>query len=308
MAASVGWKPEREIEIIAGTPPGGGTDRSARALLRAIEASRLVDVPAKVVNIAGEGGRKAWRHIAGRVGDPNVIGINAPSHATDVLMGALKREDIRNTPLAILYNEYLAFIARPGSAFDSGVKFLDRLSADAANVTIALSTSLGNPNHIAVAKVMRHAGASVTAPKIRVFDSARDVVADIIAGNADVGVITAASTVPELQSEEVCAIAVSAAERLPGVFASAPTWKEQGIDCVIGAWRGAGAAAGLTEDQIDYWRSVLSKAVTTKEWKEEAERFFWTDMYTDGEKLSAYLKQEYSEMEEILGALGLVKK
>ena len=27
------WQPEREIEIIAGTPPGGGLDRSARALV-----------------------------------------------------------------------------------------------------------------------------------------------------------------------------------------------------------------------------------------------------------------------------------
>jgi putative tricarboxylic transport membrane protein len=54
------WKPERPIEIVAGTPPGGGLDRSARALQNAIIANGLLDVPVRVVNVGGEGGRKAW--------------------------------------------------------------------------------------------------------------------------------------------------------------------------------------------------------------------------------------------------------
>jgi putative tricarboxylic transport membrane protein len=302
-----GWKPAGAVEIIAGTPPGGGTDRSARTLLKSIEANKLMDVPAKVVNIAGDGGRKAWVHIAGRTGDANLIGINSPNNVTDVLTGIVKAETIKNVPIAILYNEYLVFITRSDSIFTSSAEFLNRLKADASKVTISLSTSLGNPNHIAVAKVIKHAGVPVTAPQIRVFDSARDVVADIVAGNADVGVITAASTVPELVAGQVRAIAMSSPQRLKGVFSSCPTWKEQGVDCDVGAWRGAAGAVGITPDQIKYWEGVLSKAVVTKEWNEEADRYFWTEMYLDGDKLKAYLKQEHADMTEILSALGLLK-
>jgi putative tricarboxylic transport membrane protein len=304
---TTGWKPTDGVEIIAGTPPGGGTDRSARALLKAIEANKLVDVPVEVVNIAGDGGRKAWAHIAGREGDPNLIGINSPNNATDVLTGITKADTIKSVPIAILYNEYLVFISRSDSTVVSGAEFVKRLKTNAEGVTISLSTSLGNPNHIALAKVIKHAGVPVTAPKIRVFDSARDVVADIVAGNADVGVITAASVVPELQANQVRAIALSSPMRLSGVFARVPTWKEQGVDCDVGAWRGAAAAVGITPEQIKYWQGVLSKAVTTKEWKEEADRFSWTDMYIDGDQLTAYLKKEYAEFEDILGALGLLK-
>jgi putative tricarboxylic transport membrane protein len=304
---TTGWKPKDGVEIIAGTPPGGGTDRSARALLKAIEANKLMDVPAKVVNIAGAGGQKAWMHIAGRAGDANLIGINAPSNVTDVLTGNIDADAIRNKPIAILYNEYLAFISRSDSPITTGTEFVKRLAANAAGMTLSLSTSLGNPNHISLAKVIRHAGAPVKAPRIRIFDSARDVVADIIAGHSEVGIITAASTVPELKSGEVRAISVSSPERLHGVFASTPTWKEQGVDSVVGAWRGAAGAADITGDQIEYWQGVLSKAVATKEWKEEADKYFWTDMYTEGDKLAAYLKQEYAEMKDILGALGLLK-
>ena len=69
------WQPEREIEIVAGTPPGGGLDRSARALLKALTANGLIEVPIKVVNVGGEGGRKAWRHVEQYARDGHVIGI-----------------------------------------------------------------------------------------------------------------------------------------------------------------------------------------------------------------------------------------
>ena len=75
------WMPERAIEIVAGTPPGGGLDRSARALLHSIESNGLVDVPVRVVNVGGDGGRKAWVHMDTRSGDGHVISISSPNMA-----------------------------------------------------------------------------------------------------------------------------------------------------------------------------------------------------------------------------------
>lgn len=300
------WRPDRGIEIIASTPPGGGTDRSARALLTAIGAHRLLGVPAQIVNIAGDGGRRAWMHIAGCGGDSHVIGISSPNNVTDVLTGIVTADQIRSVPVAILYTEYMAFIAGAGSAVTTGADFVKRLSAAPQDVTISLSTSLGNPNHIAAAKVIRHAGVPVTAPAIRVFDSARDVVADIAGGHADIGVITAASAVPELETAKVRAIAISSPGRLAGVYSATPTWREQGVDCVIGAWRGVAAPAGVTAAQIAFWQDVLSQAVGTKEWQAALAAHFWTDMYLDGDALADYLKQERDEMTTMLGALGLL--
>ena len=144
------WAPHRALEIVAGTPPGGGLDRTARALTRAIEANRLADVPVRVVNVAGDGGRKAWVHIDDHGGDPHMVGITSPNLASDFMMGATTSDPGRFTPLAILYTEYIAFVARPGAAPGSAADLVERLSRDAARVTVALSTSLGNPNHIAL--------------------------------------------------------------------------------------------------------------------------------------------------------------
>lgn len=301
------WRPQREVEIVAGTPPGGGLDRTARALARAIESQRLIEVPVKVVNIPGDGARKAWGYVERHAGDPHVLSIGSPNLTTDHLVGIAAFDHSAFTPLAILYTEYIAFVVRADSAIESGSDLLQRLGVDAASVTVALSTALGNPNHIALAKVIRHARGDVKAPKIRVFDSALDAVADVVAGNAEVAAITAASAVTELAAGTVRALAVSAPTRLSGLYEQTPTWVEQSVDCVIGAWRGVSGARGLTAAQIAFWEGVFAAAIATAEWKAALARHYWTGMYLDGPRLREYLLREDTEMGNLLGELGLLK-
>jgi putative tricarboxylic transport membrane protein len=300
------WKPEREIEIIAGTPPGGGLDRTARALLGAIATNRLLDVPVKVVNVGGDGGRKAWVHVARYDGDGHVVGISSPNMAADYLTGVTTSNPERFSPLAILYSEYIAFVVRADGAIRDGGELLRRLAQDAAAVKIALSTSLGNSNHVAVAKVIRHAGGDTRAPAIRVFDTALDAVADVVAGHADVGAITAASAVSELDAGRLKTIGLSAPARLGGAYAVAPTWSEQGVDCVIGSWRGVSGPPGLAPAQIAFWQATLAAATRSAEWRSDLARHFWTEMYLDAAELRDHLRRERSDMRAMLSELGLL--
>lgn len=301
------WRPERGIEIVAGTPPGGGLDRSARALAAALEQGRLLEVPVKVVNISGDSSRKAWLHLGERPADPHVLCISSSNLATDHLLGAVRyRHETDFTPLAILYTEYIAFVARSDSSIASARDLLDRFATDAGSVTVALSTALGNPNHIALAKAIRHAGGDVKAPVVRVFGSALDAVADVTAGKADVAAVTAASPVPELESGTMRALAVSAPRRLGGIFASTPTWRELAVDCVIGAWRGASGARGLAGEQVSFWETTLKAACATAAWQSELSRHYWTAAYLEGQALRAELARETVEMHSMLAELGLL--
>jgi len=302
------WRPEREIEIIAGTPPGGGLDRSARALASALEAGRILDVPVKVTNVAGDGSRRAWVHLQGRAGDPHVLCVSSSNLATDHLLGATAyHHETDFTPLAILYTEYIAFVVRADSPLRSAADLSQRFATAAGEVTVALSTALGNPNHIALAKVVRHAGGDVKAPMVRVFGSALDAVADVVDRKSDVAAVTAASPVPELESGSMRALAVSAPERLAGLYASTPTWNELSVDCVIGAWRGISGAGGLASAQIRFWQQALGAAVATNEWQSSLARYYWTAAWLDGTALHDYLKREYEEMRADLRELRLLK-
>jgi len=301
------WQPEHEVEIVAGTPPGGGLDRTARALAAALEAARVIEVPLKVRNIGGDGSRKAWVHMNERRGDPHVLCVSSSNQATDHLLGASPlRHESDFTPLAILYTEYISFVVAAGSALGSAADLLQRLATDARSVTVALSTALGNPNHIALARVARHAGADVKAPAVRVFGSALDAVADVLGGHADVAAVTAASPAPELESGAMRALAVSAPHRLTGLYASTPTWHELSVDCVIGAWRGISGARDLARPQALFWQKTLAAAVATGEWQASLARHYWTEAWLDGPDLLDYLRREYEEMRAALRALALL--
>jgi putative tricarboxylic transport membrane protein len=296
------WRPARALQLIAGTPPGGGLDRVARALASAIVQSGVVEVPVEVVNVPGDGARRAWTHFVDKhAGDGHVLGISSPNLTTDYLAGVSDFEHSRYTPIATLITEYIAFAVRADCTLD----LLDRLGG--GTVTVALSTSLGNPNHVALAKLTRHAGGDVNAPVVRVFDTALDAVADVIAGKADVCAVTAASVLSELKSGRLRVIGITAPARLSGAFADAPTWKEQGADCVIGAWRGATGPAGLGAAEISFWQNLLKSAVAQPVWADELSRLSWSPLFQAGPALDGYLAKERAEFVAVLGDLGLLQ-
>lgn len=296
------WKPERAIDILAGTPPGGGLDRTARTLGAALAA------PSNVINVPGDGARKVWQSVDAREGDPHLLCISSPNLTTDFLAGITAFSHDSYTPLAILYNEYIAFVTRSDSSYRSAGDLLKRLRDAAGNVTVALSTAAGNPNHIALAQVIRHAGADVRAPAIRVFDSALDAVADVVAGNADIAAVTAASAVTELGSGVCRALAVSSPARLGGLYAHTPAWLELGVPCTLGAWRGVHGARGLAPEHIAYWESALADATRAATWMPQLERHYWTPMLVSGPALRTHLAHEHDEMRAALLALGFIKQ
>jgi putative tricarboxylic transport membrane protein len=303
------WQPERSVKIVAGTPPGGGLDRVARALEKAIAATRLCSAPIEIVNVPGGGARKAWTDYIDRYpADGHVIGISSPNLTTDYLVGAASFEHSKYVPIATLVTEYIAFAVRSDSPLTSGADFLRRLGSDPASLKVALSTALGNPNHIALAKLTRQSGGDVNAPVIRVFDSALAAVADVVGGTADICAVTAASVLAELAAGRLRVLGISAPERLSGAFTATPTWQEQKADCIVGAWRGVTGPAGLPADQVAYWQLLLRAATEQPVWRDELERLSWSPMYRDGAALRAHLDEERAEFVAVLGELGLLKQ
>jgi len=305
---SIGWKPSRAVQLVAGTPPGGGLDRVARALAQALEDARVLDVPVEVLNVPGDGARRAWTEVIDRHGgDAHVLGISSPNLTTDYLVGVASFEHRKYTPIATLVNEYIAFAAASGSDLKSGADLLARLRNAPRQVTVALSTALGNPNHVALAKLARHAQADVSALKVRVFDSAVDAVADVVQGNAHVCAVTAATVLKELAAGNLRVLTISSPQRLDGALASAPTWAEQGVDCVIGAWRGVSGPAGLTPEQVKFWADCMRAAAQQESWRAQLRAMHWSPMLQTGPALSEFLAQERAEFVSVLGDLDLLK-
>jgi putative tricarboxylic transport membrane protein len=298
------WRPQRDIELVAGTPAGGGQDRPARVLIDLLKD--LVGVPLALTNIAGRGGGNAWDYLAQHPGDPHILAINSPTIITNRLLGESTLDFTALTPLANLYTEYLVFVARPNAAPQTAQQLITQLGNDPGGIRIAFATAIGNMNHMALAKITRQAGGDVAALRTEVFDSARYAVGHVVEGHADLAVITATSAVPELDAGVLRAIAVSAPARMSGPFAQVPTWGELGIDCVVGTWRGVIGTSGLTAPQIAFWESALLTAVRGEAWRAELARHHWVDTYLGAAATRDFLEAERGAMRSALDALGLL--
>lgn len=306
-APRTAWRPRSEVEIIVGTPPGGGQDRPARALMRVLESEELIDVPMRLVNIPGKGGGNAWDALRRRAGDPHVLSVSAAPLITNKLTGVSDFDHAALTPIATLYTEYLAFVARSDSSLRSGADLLGRLATAAGELTIAIATAIGTTNHVALGQIVRHLGGEPKALKLRVFESALDAVADVVEGHSDAGAVSAVSAVKALRAGTLRALSVSSPARMGGWFAEVPTWAEQSVPCVIGQWRGVIGAPGMPEEPAFYWEQALAAAVAAPAWAAGLDENYWTGTFNAGAETRAFLDSERVLLGRMLRELGLTR-
>lgn len=304
--SSRAWRPTREVELIVGTPPGGGQDRPARTLARIMTEAGIVNVPMKITNIAGKGGGNAWDALRARTADPHVLSISASPLLNNRILGVSDFDHEGCTPVANLYTEYLAFIVRADSPLNHARELLDKLAADPAALPVALATAVGSTNHLAAGKIVQHLGGDPRKLQLRVFDSALFAVDDILAGNAPLGVISSVSARKALTEGKARVLAVSSPMRLAGAFANAPTWQELAVPCVMGQWRGVIGAPGIAAAEVAYWEQAFAAGIARAEWKAELAANSWSDQYLTGAALREFMDAERTLAADLLQALGLV--
>jgi len=56
-AGAQGWSPQKNVEIVVGSAPGGSNDKTARSVERALLNNKLLNVSITVVNKPGGGSR-----------------------------------------------------------------------------------------------------------------------------------------------------------------------------------------------------------------------------------------------------------
>lgn len=302
-AAHPRWKPGRPIEIIAGTPPGGGQDRAARAIAAALE--EVLDLQVSVSNTPGRGGGNGWDRLATHRGDQHIVSISSATLLTNRLTGVadLAYDDL--SQLALLCTEFIAFAVPAESQLVSPLDLLEVLSAPNPPA-VSLAVARGNVNHIALSFLCRHVGVNPRDVEVRVFDSARHAIADSLERANGIAAVSAASLLPEAETGSLRLLATSAPHRLGHPFRDISTWTELGVDCSIGTWRGLVGPPSLSEESLQLWDHTIGAAVATLSWQRSLSNHNWIDSYLSGAETRRFMQDEERHMQDGLGSLGLL--
>ena len=304
--AQTAWKPERPVELIAMNAPGGGSDRTLRIMSKIMQQTQLVPVAVNVVNKPGGGGTVAYNYLNTHPGDAHFLQLASKSLLTNHIAGS-GPSYTEFTPIAFLFGEYIAVTVKPDSPLKSARDIVERLKKDSGSLTFGIATSLGNPNHQAVATALRDAGIDIRKLKNVIFPSGGAASTAMMGGHVDVVPITAGFAAQMARQGQVRVLAVTSPARLTDVLANVPTWREQGYDVIVSNWRSMVGPRGMTEAQVSYWEQAFRRFVESDEWKKELETNFWASEYMRSAETRKYMDQDNVQVRSFLVELGLAK-
>jgi len=308
MAASAqAWSPQKNVEIVAGSAPGGSNDNTARTMERVLLAHKLVPTTVTVVNRPGGGGSIAYTYVSQRPGDAHYLYIASSGMLSNHIVGASSLSHADFTPIALLYEDHAVFMVATGSTIKTGAELADRLKKDPRAVVIGFANAYGSSRHMAAALLMRTLGGSPRDLKPVVFKGSAEAITAVLGGHLDVAVAGAVNAIPHVSAGRMRVIGVAAPQRLGGPLAVAPTWREQGVDLVYGNWRAVFAPKSLTPGQLAFWENALRRMAEALEWKADLEKNHWTEHFKTGAALQQELEQDYIWLKTTLVELGLAK-
>jgi putative tricarboxylic transport membrane protein len=260
-----------------------------------------------VVNKPGGSGTIGLNYLNQHAGDAHYLIIATTASISNNIMGLIPYNHTSFTPLAMLFDEYLAVNVRADSPITSGRDLIERLRRNPEAASFGISTSIGGANHTTLMVALRAAGVDLKRVKTAVFPGGAASTTALLGGHVDVINTAPGNMVAQFRAGKLRPLAVSAPQRLGGVFATVPTWKEQGVNAVSSSWRGLMGPRGLTAEQTAFWDGVLARAVKTDDWKKDLQENFWEDGYADAKLARKRLDEEYAEYKVILTELGVAK-
>jgi len=292
-----------QLRIVAPAAPGGGWDQTARAMQQALQRSGLVATPI-VENIAGAAGTIGLaRFIGAERGNGDALLVSGL-----IMLGGIVTHDspvtlADATPIARLTGEYEVLTVPTGSPFRTLEDFLRAFKASPESISWG-GGSAGGSDEILAGLIAADVGIEPRRVNYIAFSGGGEALAAILGGQVSVGVNGLAEFAAQIEAGTVRVLAISSAERLPGV--DAPTLREQGVNVELENWRSVVAPPGIDAAQRARLAATVEAMVRTPEWREMLERFRWIDRYLAADEFAAFAATEERRVRGVLRDLGTV--
>jgi len=303
-ATAQAWKPEKPVELVVSSSPGGSNDRIARVIEQIAREQKLIPVPMSVLNKAGGNQTLSRTYINQFPGDPHYFDIGNPTLIANTISGLQQYTDF--TPIALMVNEYTALSVRADSPIANARDLVEQIRKDPNSVAIGVSNR-GGTNHLTISLLAKAAGIDPRSLKIVVFKTNAEGLTGVMGGHIQVVASAVGTGTRAMQSGKTRIVSVSSPQRMGSALAEVPTLREQGYDVSLSNWRAIIGTKGLAPAHIAYWEEVLAGVIATSEWKEILAKQHWDGNFLRSAEFGAYMKKEFDQTRALMMELGLAK-
>src|SRR5512139_3204026 len=283
--------------------PGGGWDTTGRALGKALQDAGA----AASVSYENKGGAAGAIGLAqfynASKGDPNALMVMGAVMLGGIITGKPPVSVTQCTPLARLTSEYNVFVLPENSPFKTMKDVVEQLKKDPGSVKWG-GGSRGATEHIAAAMLAREVGVDPAKVNYVAFRGGGEAIAAILGGNVTIGGSGYSEFAEYIKAGKMRAIGVTSDQRIKGI--EVPTLKEQGLNIVIGNWRGVYGAPNITPAQRAALTAMVEKAIATPAWAEALERNGWTPAPLSGAAFGTFVDEEFVRMRDVMQKAGML--
>ncbi len=291
------------VKMMIPANPGGGWDTTGRALGKALQDSGA----ASTVTYDNKGGAAGALGLAqfinGSKNDPNALMVMGAVMLGGIITGKPPVNLSQATPIARITSEYNVFVLPASSPFKTMKDVVEQLKKDPGSVKWG-GGSRGSTEHIAAAMIARDVGVDPSKINYVAFRGGGEAIAAILGGNVSIGGSGYSEFSEYIASGKMRALAVTSDTRLKGV--NVPTLKEQGINVVIGNWRGVYGAPGITAPQRKELTDMVLKALKSKAWAEALEKNNWTPAVLTGAEFEKFVDDDFASLRATMVKSGMV--
>ena len=290
------------VKMMIPANPGGGWDQTGRSLAAAMQSAKLV----QSVSFENKGGAAGTPGLAQFVnsakGDPNAVMIGGLVMVGGIILNKSPVDLTMVTPIARLTSEYEVIVVPAASPHKTMGDLVKAFKVNPGSVSWG-GGSAGGTDHILVGMIAKAVGGDVSKINYVPFKGGGDSIAAIVGGHVTAGVSGLGEYSEQIKSGRMRALAVSGPNAEEGI----KSLKEQGIDVVLGNWRGIFGAPGITPAQRDQLVKLVQTATETPAWKETLNKMGWTPWFLAGYQFKAFLEEDTRRVTSIMDSLGLKK-
>ncbi len=292
--------PPKTVTFIAPSKPGSGFDTTARAIASTLEKEKLITFALPVQNSSSppEGMATIVQQFKGKA---DMINVGSITTFLNKASGASPYGHKDITPIASLLSTYYGVVVRADSPYKTLTDLLKDLKEKPDQTPLCGGQS---DDRIAYGALALAYGADLKKINYAAYSGGTEASAVLLEGSAKAEITTIDDIMGLIESKKVRALAVSGSQRLTGVLADVPTFKEAGVNLEWSNFRFIAGGPAMPDYAVSYWQGMLDKMIKTQTWKDNMAKYRWVDNFVVKD-LGKYMDEKGVLIDKVAGELGL---
>jgi putative tricarboxylic transport membrane protein len=289
--------PEKSVSVVVPFPPGGRTDLTARLITQHL--SKHLGQPAVVVNKPGAGGVLGAKEVAAAAPDGYTLGVFSTAVVTAQYTVPTPTNLKDYAAIAVVNVDPMALAVKSDARWNSLKEVVAHGRENPGKLRIGM---------IPGASAQIFAAGFANAAKVKAtfvpFKGDADGATALAGGHIDVHVAVPVSYKALAEAGKVRVLGVAAQSRSP-LYRDVPTFRENGVDLIIGSFHIVFAPRGTPAEVLRVLEAALDKTMREPELVKQMADSSLGHAYLNQKDTAAFLAQQDAVYQRVIEEVGM---